>query len=183
MPVFTSTCSDFVFKQPAYKQESRLTKTRETSDSLNSGHPNRFLIQKLLWNVSHDLGNGLYQEWIDLYRKQLWYHFFSDIEMRSTLKLHLTPTMVFHPTYQNNNQYSHHVDIYRCIWSCLIFESCQLIKIQDKWGSLSLKNINKTLESLPKKTLNYHEYNQYISIAIVLLLLLYYYYYYYYYYY
>ena len=34
-------------------------KTRETSDSLNSGHPDRSLIQKLLWNVSHDLGNGL----------------------------------------------------------------------------------------------------------------------------
>ena len=54
--------SDFLFKQPACKQECRLTKTRETSDSLNSGHPNRSLTQKLLRNVSHDLGNGLYQE-------------------------------------------------------------------------------------------------------------------------
>ena len=55
--------------------------------------------------------------------------------------------------------------IYRCIWCCLILESCQLIKIQDTWGSFSLKNINKTLQSW-LKTLNYHEYNQFISIAI-----------------
>ena len=113
--------------------------------------PNRSLIQKLHWNVCHDLGNGLYQKWIDLYRKQLWYHFFSGIEMRSTLKLHLTPTMVFHPTYWNNSQYSHHVYIYRCIWCCLILESCLLIKVQDKWGSFSLKNVNKTLQSLLKR--------------------------------